>query len=95
MIVAMLTDQKGQHVQQNHEGDRTWFAVGQGFEDNLLLKSFHQGVVSEGPFIAGRTADHFQAEVCSPGVANPSPRPNTVQLRKRDDSREELRHSWK
>src|SRR5262245_45131768 len=28
MIVAMLADQKGQYVQQNREGDRTWFAVG-------------------------------------------------------------------
>lgn len=61
MIVAMLADQKGQHVQQNQEGDRTWFAVGRGFEDNVLLRAFHQGVVREGP-LGDRAADRFQQE---------------------------------
>jgi hypothetical protein len=61
MIVAMLADQKEQHVQQNHEGDRTWFAVGRGFEDNVLLKAFHQGLVREGP-LGDRTADRFQED---------------------------------
>lgn len=59
MIVAMLADQKGQHVQQNHDGDVTWFAVGRGFEENVLLKAFHQGVESEEP-LGDRTADRFQ-----------------------------------
>lgn len=59
MIVAMLADQKEQYVQQNHEGDLTWFAVGRGFEDNVLLKAFHQGMVREGP-LGDRTADRFQ-----------------------------------
>lgn len=63
MIVAMLADQKGQHVQHNHEGDRTWFAVGRGFEDNVLLKAFHQGIMREGP-LSDRTADRrFQEEI--------------------------------
>ncbi len=62
MIVAMLADQKGQHVEQNQDGDRTWFAVGRGFEDNVLLKAFHQGIVREGP-LSDRTADRFQEEM--------------------------------
>ena len=62
MIVAMLADQEGHYVQQKQEGDReTWFAIGRGFEDNVLLKAFHQGVVREGP-LADRTADSFQEE---------------------------------
>jgi hypothetical protein len=59
MIVAMLADQKGQYVEQNREGDhRTWFAVGRGFEENVLLKAFHQGMVREG-HLGDRMADHF------------------------------------
>ncbi len=58
MIVAMLADQSGAHVTHNTESDRTWFAVGRGFEDNLLLKVFHKGVVREGP-LGSRTSDHF------------------------------------
>ena len=29
MIVAMLANQKGENVQQNRDGDKTWFAVGE------------------------------------------------------------------
>lgn len=61
MIVAMLADQTGDCVEQNQEGSPTWFAVGRGFEDNLLLKAFHQGMVHEGP-LGGRTADRFREE---------------------------------
>ena len=61
MIVAMLADQKGQVIEQNHEGDRTWFAVGRGFEDNVLLSAFHQGVAREGP-LSDRAADRFREE---------------------------------
>jgi len=61
MIVAMLADQEGSHVQQNHVGDRTWFAVGRGFEDNVLLRAFHQGVTRLGE-ISSRTSDHFEEE---------------------------------
>lgn len=60
-IVAMLADQKGPHVQQNQEGDKTWFAVGRRFEDNVLLRAFHQGVVRQGE-LASRTADRFEEE---------------------------------
>lgn len=59
MIVAMLASQKGDYVQQNLVGDPTWFAVGRGFEDNLLLRAFHDGVVRQGE-LASRTADRFE-----------------------------------
>ena len=62
MIVAMLADQQNDAVVSNREGDRTWFAVGRGFEDNVLLKAFHQGVVREGPLLGNRTADRFQED---------------------------------
>ncbi len=61
MIVAMLASQKGDDVQANEQNEKVWFAVGRGFEDNVLLKAFHQGVVREGP-LGDRTADRFQEE---------------------------------
>jgi len=61
MIVAMLADQDGDYVEQNQEGDRTWFAVGRGFEDNVLLRAFHQGVTRRGE-IGSRTSDRFEEE---------------------------------
>ena len=62
MIVAMLANQKGDYVQQNQDGDHTWFAVGRGFEDNVLLRAFHQGVLrrDEPASLAGRTSDRFE-----------------------------------
>jgi len=59
MIVAMLADQDGSYIQQNHDGDRTWFAVGRGFENNVLLRAFHQGVTLRGE-ISSRTSDYFE-----------------------------------
>ena len=64
MIVAMLANQKEDYVQQNQDGDCTWFAVGRGFEDNVLLRAFHQGVVrrhEKGEF-SSRTSDRFEEE---------------------------------
>lgn len=58
MIVAVLADQKGDHVQQSREGERTWFAVGAGCEENVLLKAFHQGVTRRGE-MSSRASDHF------------------------------------
>ena len=58
MMVAMLADQKGFYVEQNRDGDKTWFAVGRGFEDNVLLRVFHKGVVREGE-LGSRTSDRF------------------------------------
>jgi hypothetical protein len=59
MIVAMLADQKGDYIQQNQDGDRTWFTVGRGFEDNVLLRAFYQGVVHRGE-LGSRTSDRFE-----------------------------------
>lgn len=62
MIVAMLADQNGEYVEQNRGEKPTWFAIGRGFEDNVLLKAFHQGMeVREGP-LGDRTADRFREE---------------------------------
>lgn len=64
MIVAMLANQTDEYVQQNRDGDRTWFAVGRGFENNVLLRAFHQGVTrrEEAGSLAGRTSDRFEEE---------------------------------
>ncbi len=59
MVVAMLANQKTDYVEQSGEADESWFGVGRGFADNLLLRGFHQGIEREGPFDANRTADHF------------------------------------
>jgi hypothetical protein len=61
MVVAMLANQEGDVVQANDDGDRSWFAVGRGFEDNVLLKAFHQGVVREG-LLGDRASDHFHED---------------------------------
>jgi hypothetical protein len=61
MIVAMLANQDGDYIQPNHDGDRTWFAVGRGFENNVLLRAFHQGVTRRGE-LASRTSDRFEEE---------------------------------
>jgi hypothetical protein len=61
MLVAMLADQEGFCVEQNGETDKTWFAVGRGFEDNLLLKVFHKGVVQleKKGELSSHTSDRF------------------------------------
>ena len=61
MIVAILADQKTQFVQQSKDNEQTWFSVGQGFEDNVLLKAFHQGVFRDG-LLGDRSADRFREE---------------------------------
>jgi hypothetical protein len=62
MIVAMLANQEGDYIQQNDDKTRTWFAVGRGFEKNVLLRAFHQGVVREGE-LGSRTSDRFKEEM--------------------------------
>ena len=61
MIVAMLADQEGDAVRQNREGDRTWFAVGPGFDQNLLIRAFHAGMGVRGE-LASRTSDKFDED---------------------------------
>ena len=62
MIVAMLADQKGEHVQQNHDGSQTWFPVGKGYEENILLRAFHQGIVQDGDVASNLKSDQFKEE---------------------------------
>lgn len=64
MIVAMLADQKGDYIEPTHEGDRTWFGVRRGFEDNILLRAFHQGVTrrDESGELSSRASDRFDEE---------------------------------
>ena len=62
MVVSMLANQqKGDYVQQSQEGELIWFAVGKGFENNVLLRAFHQGVKRRGE-LGSRTADQFEEE---------------------------------
>ena len=64
MIVAMLADQRGDYVQANQQDEKSWFAVGRDFEDNVLLKAFHQGVVQhdEGGELSSRRSDRFREQ---------------------------------
>ena len=57
----MLADENGDYVQQNQSGKKSWFAVGEGFEKNVLLSAFNQGVVRRGE-LGSRTADKFDEE---------------------------------
>ena len=59
MIVAMLADQTGGHVEPNNEGDMTWFAVARGFEDNVLLRAFSRGIGHRGGSPTNRNSDRF------------------------------------
>jgi hypothetical protein len=62
MIVATLANQKGEYIQRNQEEDRrTWFAVGRGFQDNVLLKAFDAGVIP-GEILGNLTSDKFDEE---------------------------------
>jgi hypothetical protein len=67
MIVAILADQKGDYVEQTSQNERTWFAVGRGFEENLLLRVFSRGVIREGP-LSDRKGDKFREEEDSVGL---------------------------
>jgi hypothetical protein len=62
MIVAMLADQKADYIQQRNDGDRTRFAVGRGFEENVLLGAFHQGITrrDESGELSSRASDRFE-----------------------------------
>ena len=57
-IVAMLANQKGDYVEPKETGHRTWFAVSKGYEENLLLRAFSQGMERRGP-VDDRRGDRF------------------------------------
>lgn len=66
MIVAMLADQTGDHVQKSREGERTWFPVGPGFEQNVLLGAFNHGMTRRD--ISGDMASDLFLEDAQVGV---------------------------
>ena len=69
MIVAMLAGQDGEHVERSGNRKRAWFAVGEGYEDNVLLRAFSQGVTrGGGSLLAGRTSDRFDERNNSIGL---------------------------
>ena len=68
MIVATLADQDGEYVKVNDEGDKTWFAVGRGHEDNVLLRAFSQGVARRGDVLEVRSSDRFNEDDATVGL---------------------------
>ena len=58
MIVAMLADQKGEYVERQDSGKCSWFPVAKDHEDNLLLRSFSQGIERPGS-VDNLAADRF------------------------------------
>ena len=62
MIVAMLANQEGECVRHNDDTDHTWFPIGRGYEDNVLLRAFHRGITRDGSSgsLADRTSDQFE-----------------------------------
>ena len=68
MIVAMLADQKGEHVEPSRDGSRTWFPVGKGYEDNVLIRAFSQGIGRCGEVLEDLKSDRFNEEDESIGL---------------------------
>ena len=58
MIVAMLANQAGEHVESTNNGKSTWFPVARTHRENLLLNAFSHGVERTGP-VANLAADKF------------------------------------
>ncbi len=58
MIVAMLANQSGEHVESTSSGKQTWFPVAGTHEENLLLNAFSHGVERKG-HAANLAADKF------------------------------------
>ena len=61
MVVALLADQEGEFVDQTPEGERSWFAVGRGFDRNVLLAAFNQGIGHNG-LLGDRSSDRFRED---------------------------------
>lgn len=68
MIVAMLADQKSENVEPSEDGSRTWFPVGKGYEDNVLIRAFSQGVDRCGEVLEDLKSDRFNEEDDSVGL---------------------------
>ena len=57
-IVSVLADQSGEDVRFSTGRERTRFNVGEGHEDNVLLRVFRQGVERRGE-LSSHTSDRF------------------------------------
>ena len=68
MITAILADQKGEHVKPSEDGKCTWFSVGKGYEDNVLIRAFSQGVGRYGEVLEDLRSDRFKEEDDSVGL---------------------------
>ena len=58
MIVAMLADQTGEHVEPNNSEKPTWFPVARNLEKNLLLNAFSPGIERTG-LVGNYATDKF------------------------------------
>ena len=68
MITAILADQKGEYVEPKEGGKRTWFPVGKGYEDNVLIRAFSQGVDRYGEILEDLRSDRFNEKEDSVGL---------------------------
>lgn len=68
MIVALLAEQKGEHVEPSEDGGRTRFPVGRGYEYNVLMHAFSQGMERRGKVLDDRKSDRFNEEDGSVGL---------------------------
>lgn len=68
MIVAMLANQKGDNVTLSDEEHQTRFAVGKGYENNVLLRVFSQGITRHGQLLGNVISDRFDEEDSSVGL---------------------------
>lgn len=68
MITAILADQKGEYVEPKEGGKRTWFSVGKGYEDNVLIRAFSQGVDRYGEVLEDLRSDRFNEKEDSVGL---------------------------
>ena len=68
MVVAMLANQRGEHVEPNDDGDRTWFSVARSFEHNVLLRPFLRGIAHHGEALDNRASDRFNEREESVGI---------------------------
>ena len=67
MIVAMLANQEGEFIELSQEKNLTWFPVGRGHEENVLLRAFNQGIKRRGE-LGSLTSDRFDERVESIGL---------------------------
>ncbi len=67
MMVAMLAAQKGEVVTLNQKEDKTRFAVGRGYGNNVLLKAFNRGMTQIG-YAADLASDRFNEADGSVGL---------------------------